>query len=154
MARVERDLAETDAGVGQLSRCIGVTVDLEGGLDWLEERLSSRRYLCGAQLTEADVRLFPTLIRFDAAYGPAFGCSLRRLVDYPCLWAYTRDLYQHPGVAETVMPLELYRRGYHSIPIAVGHRRIVSPMPSLDLLAPHGREALSRTEENFPRART
>lgn len=108
-------------------------------LAWMDARLGERRFLCGEALTEADVRAFPTLVRFDAAYVTAFGCSLGRLTDYPNVWAYARDLYQHPGFAETVLPLELYQRGYHSIPIAVGHRTIVPPLPPIDFEAPHGR---------------
>ncbi len=71
-------------------------------LDELERRLSRQRYVAGARLTEADWRLFPTLIRFDAVYYSHFKCNLRRIVDYPNLWNYLRDLYQVPGVAETV----------------------------------------------------
>lgn len=71
-------------------------------LDWLEERLSSRRFLLGEPLTEADIRLFPTLIRFDPVYFSHFKCNLRRIVDYPNLWRYTREIYQLPGVAKTV----------------------------------------------------
>jgi putative glutathione S-transferase len=71
-------------------------------LDWLEERLSRSRYLVGNRLTEADWRLFTTLLRFDPVYHTHFKCNLRRLVDYPALWAYTRRLYQHPGLRETV----------------------------------------------------
>ncbi|QEW07314.1 glutathione S-transferase family protein [Nitrincola iocasae] len=71
-------------------------------LDWLDEQLSTRRFLLGNQLTEADWRLFTTLIRFDAVYHGHFKCNLRRVDDYPHLWGYIRDLYQQPGVAETV----------------------------------------------------
>jgi putative glutathione S-transferase len=71
-------------------------------LDWLEERLSARAFLCGDQVTEADWRLFTTLLRFDAVYVTHFKCNLRRVVDYPNLWDYTRALFQTPGVAETV----------------------------------------------------
>lgn len=71
-------------------------------LDWLDEQLSTRRFLLGDQLTEADWRLFTTLIRFDAVYHGHFKCNLRRVDDYPHLWGYIRDLYQQPGVAETV----------------------------------------------------
>jgi putative glutathione S-transferase len=71
-------------------------------LDWLEGKLSRSRYLVGDRLTEADWRLFTTLLRFDPVYHTHFKCNLRRLVDYPALWAYTRRLYQHPGVRETV----------------------------------------------------
>jgi putative glutathione S-transferase len=71
-------------------------------LDWLEEKLSRSKYLCGDRLTEADWRLFTTLLRFDPVYHTHFKCNVRRLVDYPALWAYTRRLYQHPGVRGTV----------------------------------------------------
>lgn len=71
-------------------------------LDWLENRLGDRRYLMGNNVTEADIRLFTTLVRFDPVYVGHFKCNMRRLVDYPNLWAYTRDIYSLPGVAETV----------------------------------------------------
>ena len=71
-------------------------------LDWLEEKLSRADYLVGNRLTEADWRLFTTLLRFDPVYHTHFKCNLKRLVDYPALWAYTRRLYQHPAVAPTV----------------------------------------------------
>ena len=71
-------------------------------LDWLEQRLGTQRYLCGDQITEADWRLWTTLVRFDAVYFGHFKCNVRRLVDYPRLWAYARELYAVPGVAETV----------------------------------------------------
>ena len=71
-------------------------------LDWLEERLSQSRFLCDDTLTEADIRLFTTLVRFDAVYHGHFKCNIRRLVDYRNLWAYTRDIYQIPGIAATV----------------------------------------------------
>jgi putative glutathione S-transferase len=111
-------------------------------LDWLEKRLAKQRYLIGPTLTEADWRLFPTLVRFDVGYVSAFRCNLRRLVDYPNLWAYTRELYQQPGVAETVV-LDVYKRGYHSIPLVRHPRGIVprGPAPP-NFAAPHGRESL------------
>ena len=71
-------------------------------LDWLEARLAQQRFLLGGQLTEADIRLFTTLVRFDAVYFGHFKCNLRRLVDYPHLWGYARDLFQRPGFGETV----------------------------------------------------
>jgi len=77
-------------------------VPLFDTLDWLEKRLESQRYLTGDKITEADWRLFTTLIRFDAVYVGHFKCNLKRLVDYPNLWGYTRDLYQQPDIAETV----------------------------------------------------
>ena len=76
--------------------------DVFSALDRLESLLSQQPYLVGEQITEADWRLFPTLIRFDVAYYGIFKCNRRRLVDYPGLWAYTRELYQQPGIAETV----------------------------------------------------
>jgi putative glutathione S-transferase len=114
--------------------------DVFDTLDFLESRLATRRYLCGNRITEADWRLFPTLVRFDMAYVSAFLCNLRRLVDYPHLWAYTRDLYQQPFVAGTVR-LEQYKN-YHGIPIAVGHTKVVPKGPLLDFYEPHGRESL------------
>lgn len=110
-------------------------------LDFLEQRLANRRYLCGAQQTEADWRLFPTLVRFDVAYHYAFKCNLRRLVDYPNLWGYTRDLYQTPGIAELVFP-DLYKRGYHSLSELRNPLGIVPKGPIIDFTAPHDRAAL------------
>ena len=71
-------------------------------LDWAETHLAQSRFLCGDSLTEADIRLFTTLIRFDAVYHGHFKCNVRRVLDYPNLWAYTRDIHQIPGIAETV----------------------------------------------------
>ncbi|HZM33057.1 MAG TPA: glutathione S-transferase C-terminal domain-containing protein [Burkholderiales bacterium] len=101
-------------------------------LDWLERRLAGRRWLCGARLTEADVRLFTTLIRFDAVYITHFKCNLRRLVDYPRLWRYTRRFYALPGVARTVDLAEIkdhyFRSHRHLNPTG-----IVPRGPRLDL---------------------
>ena len=110
-------------------------------LDDLDERLATRRYLTGETLTEADWRLFPTLVRFDVAYYGAFKCNKRRLVDYANLWAYTRELYQLPGVAETVAP-ETYKRGYYSISELRNPTGIVPKGPEIDFSAPHGRERI------------
>jgi putative glutathione S-transferase len=107
-------------------------------LDQLEARLATRRYLLGNQLTEADWRLFPTLVRFDVAYYGAFKCNLRRLVDYPNLWGYTRELYQMPRIAETVDP-EIYKRGYYSLSPLRNPLGIVPKGPVLDFTAPPGR---------------
>jgi len=85
-------------------------------LDWLEERLSSRRFLLGEHLTEADIRLFPTLIRFDPVYFGHFKCNLRRIVDYPNLWRYTREIYHLPGVANTVNMQHIKQHYYQSHP--------------------------------------
>jgi putative glutathione S-transferase len=107
-------------------------------LDWLEDRLSRSRFLCGDALTEADIRLFTTLVRFDSVYYGHFKCNIRRIVDNRNLWAYTRDLYQLPGVAETVNFGHIKRHYYMS------HRRInptgIVPIgPVLDFDAPAGR---------------
>lgn len=114
---------------------------LFGTLDWLEERLSGQRYLMGENLTEADIRLFTTLIRFDTVYHGHFKCNRRKLIEYPVLWAYTRDLYQTPGVAETVHLDHIARHYYYSHG-GINPTRIVPIGPVLDLMAPHGREAL------------
>jgi glutathionyl-hydroquinone reductase len=111
-------------------------------LDWLEERLSTRRFLTGNRLTEADIRLFTTLIRFDAVYVGHFKCNLRRIVDYPNLSAYTRDIYQLPGVAGTVNFGHIKRHYYESHP-SVNPTGIVPVGPVLDFAAPHGRARLA-----------
>ncbi|MGW8269790.1 MAG: glutathione S-transferase family protein [Burkholderiales bacterium] len=110
-------------------------------LDWLEERLARRRYLCGAQLTEADLRLLPTLLRFDLVYHGHFKCNLRRLVDYPNLWAYTRDMVQTPGVLET-FNAEHAKRHYYESHRKLNPSGIVPLGPLVDFTAPHGRERL------------
>ena len=107
-------------------------------LDFLEDHLASRRYLLGNHTTEADWRAFPTLARFDVAYVGAFRCNLRRLVDYANLWGYTRDLYQVPGVAETVTP-EIYKRGYYSISAERNPLGIIPVGPLVDFGAAHDR---------------
>ncbi len=108
-------------------------------LDWLETRLATRRYLMGARLTEADWRLFTTLVRFDSVYHLHFKCNRSRLIDYPNLWAYTRDLYQHPGVAATVNLAHIVRH-YHYSHDSINPHRIVPINPRIDFLAPHGRD--------------
>jgi putative glutathione S-transferase len=110
-------------------------------LDELDSRLASQRYLLGQRITEADWRLFPTLIRFDAVYHGHFKCNLRRIVDYPNLWPYLRDLYQHAGVAETVN-FDHIKRHYYMTHAAINPTRIVPIGPALDLSAPHGRDLL------------
>ena len=107
-------------------------------LDWLEERLSEKRYLMGDRITEADWRLFTTLVRFDAVYHLHFKCNRKRLVDYPNLWAYTRELYQTPGVAETVN-LDHIVRHYHYSHDSINPHRIIPINPILNFDAPHGR---------------
>ncbi|MCL1629582.1 glutathione S-transferase family protein [Roseibaca sp. V10] len=107
-------------------------------LDWLEERLSHQRYVAGDRLTEADWRLFPTLARFDLVYHMHFKCNRARIVDYPALWAYTRDLYQHPGVAETVHFDHIVRH-YHYSHDTINPYRIIPINPRPEFMAPHGR---------------
>ena len=118
-------------------------------LDWLEDRLAKRRWLCGNRFTEADVRLWTTLVRFDAVYYGHFKCNLRRLVDYPALWAYTRDVYALPGVAATV-DLAQIKQHYYGSQVRVNPTRIVPKGPRLDLAAPHGRTALGPTPSLGP----
>ena len=107
-------------------------------LDRLEELLSRQRYLAGKRLTEADWRLFPTLVRFDAVYLSHFKCNLRRIADYPSLSNYLRDLYQVPGVAETVS-LDHIKRHYYGSQRHVNPTGIVPIGPLLDFAAPHDR---------------
>ncbi|NNJ67464.1 MAG: glutathione-dependent reductase [Boseongicola sp.] len=82
-------------------------------LDAVEAQLQKTEFLAGDTLTEADIRLFPTLARFDVAYHYAFKCNIRRITDYPALWAYARNFYARPGIAETVR-FDVYKNGYHS----------------------------------------
>jgi len=107
-------------------------------LDQLEERLALKRYLVGDRLTEADWRLFTTLIRFDAVYYGHFKCNLRRIVDYPNLGNYLRDLYQVPGIAETVS-LDHIKRHYYGSHRNINPTGIVPIGPLLDFTAPHDR---------------
>lgn len=107
-------------------------------LDWLEDRLSRQRWLMGDRLTEADWRLFTTLVRFDPVYHLHFKCNRRRLIDYPNLWAYTRDLYQQPGVAATVRFDHIVRH-YHYSHETINPNRIIPINPVLNFNAPHGR---------------
>jgi len=111
-------------------------------LDWLEDRLSQTRYLMGDQVTEADWRLFPTLVRFDSVYHLHFKCNRARIVDYPNLWAYTRELFQWPGVAETVN-LDHIVRHYHFSHESINPHRIIPINPRLDFNAPHDRQSVS-----------
>ena len=105
-------------------------------LDWVEERLASRRFLLGEALTEADIRLFTTLVRFDAVYFGHFKCNLRRIVDYPNLWAYTRDIYHWPGVTSTIN-LEHIKRHYYESHSTVNPTGVVPLGPVIDFSAPH-----------------
>jgi putative glutathione S-transferase len=111
-------------------------------LDELEQRLSKSRYLFANRIVEADWRLFCTLVRFDAVYHGHFKCNLRRIIDYPNLQGYLMDLYQQPGIAETVN-LDHIKRHYYMTHTAINPTRIVPIGPLLDLRKPHGRERLN-----------
>jgi glutathionyl-hydroquinone reductase len=105
--------------------------ELFATLDWLERRLAGRRWLCGERFTEADVRLFTTLVRFDAVYYSHFKCNLRRLIDYPRLWRYTRRIYALPGVARTVDLAQIKAHYYRSMK-QLNPTQIVPKGPRLD----------------------
>ena len=109
-------------------------------LDWLEDRLSTHRYLVGDVITEADWRLFTTLIRFDAVYVGHFKCNLRRIADYPNLSGYLRELYQQPKIAETVSIDHIKRHYYTSHPM-INPTGVIPAGPILDFDAPHERGA-------------
>lgn len=111
-------------------------------LDWLEERLSRQHYLVGTQLTDADIRLFTTLVRFDAVYYSHFKCNLRRLIDYPNLWGYARDLYQRDGFGDTVN-FDHIKRHYYQTHDQLNPSRIVPKGPAVNWLAPHDRARLT-----------
>lgn len=110
-------------------------------LDWLEGLLDERRYLAGEDFTEADIRLFTTLVRFDAVYVSHFKCNLRRLIDYPNLWAYTREIYQHPKIRPTVN-FEHIRKHYFVSHATVNPTGIVPAGPLLDFDQAHDRGRL------------
>ena len=107
-------------------------------MDWLDDRLSNHRYLMGDRITEADWRLFTTLVRFDSVYHLHFKCNRKRVVDYSNLWAYTRELYQWPGVAETVNMQHIVRH-YHYSHETINPHRIIPINPQPGFLEPHGR---------------
>jgi glutathionyl-hydroquinone reductase len=128
-------LATTQAGYEQAVEAVFTT------LDALDERLARRRFLLGDMLTEADVRLYPTLARFDAVYYQMFSCNLRRLSDYHNLWAYTRDLYTLPGFGETTDLGQIKRHYYQSA--EWGCKFGVVPIgPQLNWSEPHGRRRM------------
>ncbi|WP_300515817.1 glutathione S-transferase family protein [Aliiroseovarius sp.] len=112
--------------------------ELFDSLGWLEERLGENRYLLGDRVTEADWRLFTTLVRFDPVYHLHFKCNRKRLIDYPNLWAYTRELFQWPGVAGTVHFDHIVRH-YHYSHETINPHRIIPINPVLDWMEPHGR---------------
>ncbi|MFP3920772.1 MAG: glutathione S-transferase family protein [Dichotomicrobium sp.] len=113
-------------------------------LDHIEARLSRRRYLVGNRLTEADWRLFTTLVRFDAVYYSHFKCNKRRIIDYPNIWGYVRELYQMPGVAQTVS-LDHIKRHYYGSHETINPTRIVPVGPEIAFDTPHDRDRLPRT---------
>ncbi|EDQ34115.1 putative glutathione S-transferase [Hoeflea phototrophica DFL-43] len=112
-------------------------------LDMLDERLSKNRYLMGGDLTEADWRLFTTLVRFDPVYVGHFKCNIRRIADYPSLSGYLRELYQMPGIAGTVN-MDHIKNHYYGSHDSINPTGIVPVGPALDLSAPHGREILGK----------
>jgi len=112
-------------------------------LDTVERRLSGNRYLTGDGLTEADWRLFTTLVRFDPVYVGHFKCNIRRIADYPALSGYLRELYQVPGVAETVN-MEHIKSHYYGSHDTINPTGIVPVGPELDLMAAHGRDTLDK----------
>lgn len=107
-------------------------------LDWLEEILGTQRYLAGEKITEVDWRLFPTLVRFDEVYHVHFRLNKRRIVEHSNLWAYTRELYQWPGVARTVA-MEQIKRHYYTTHDELNPKKIVPVGPAPDWTEPHGR---------------
>ncbi|WP_339843570.1 glutathione S-transferase family protein [uncultured Halopseudomonas sp.] len=113
-------------------------VTLFGALDWVEAVLGKHRYLAGDRITEADWRLFTTLVRFDPVYHGHFKCNIRRIEDYPSITGYLRELYQVPGVAETV-DIEQIKQHYYYSHDTINPTRIVPIGDGLDLTLPHGR---------------
>ncbi len=127
------------AGFAHTQRAYNEAVELLfATLDRLEKRLDHQRFLTGDFATEADWRLFTTLVRFDAVYYVHFKCNRKRLVDYPNLWNYTRDLYQTPGVADTVRLDHIKQHYYRSHP-QLNPRGIVPAGPDIDFSQPHDR---------------
>ena len=127
------------AGFATTQKAYGEAVGpLFDTLDWLEAHLAGNRYLCGDAVTEADWRLFTTLIRFDAVYVGHFKCNRRRIADYPALYGYLRELVQWPGIAATV-DFDHIKRHYYQSHESVNPTRIVPAGPDLALHVPHGR---------------
>ena len=113
-------------------------VPLFESLEWLEARLGEGRYLMGDRLTEADWRLWTTLVRFDAVYHLHFKCNKKRILDYPNLWDFTRELFQIDGIAETTNMNHIVRH-YHYSHETINPNRIIPINPDLDFMAPHNR---------------
>lgn len=110
-----------------------------GALETVEQRLSTQRYLIGDEITEADWRLFTTLIRFDAVYVGHFKCNLKRIVDYPNIWGYLRDLFQQPGVSETVN-IDYIKAHYYGSHETINPTLIIPKGPELDFFSQHHRD--------------
>lgn len=111
-------------------------------MDWLEEHLTSRRFLMGEQITEADIRLFTTLVRFDAVYHGHFKCNRNKLTEMPALWGYARDLFQTPGFGDTI-DFEQIKAHYYVVHTDINPTQIIPRGPELaSWLTPHGREEL------------
>jgi len=121
-------------------------VEVFDALDTLEMRLEKRRYLTGDTITEADWRLFTTLVRFDAVYVGHFKCNLRRIIDYPNIWGYLRDLYQVPGIADTVV-MAYIKAHYYGSHETINPTRIIPAGPFIDFSTPHGREQLPKSKQ-------
>jgi putative glutathione S-transferase len=115
---------------------------LWSALDWLEDRLSDQRFLMGDQVTEADIRLFTTLVRFDAVYHGHFKCNRHKLTEMPALWGYARDLFQMPGFGETI-DFDQIQAHYYVCQDELNPSQIVPKGPDRSgWLTPHGRERL------------
>ncbi|MDY6765339.1 MAG: glutathione S-transferase family protein [Halobacteria archaeon] len=115
--------------------------ELFDALDYWDDKLENQRYLCGSVLTEADWRMFPTLYRFDAVYHTHFKCNVRRLVDYPNLWNYLKELYQVPGVRETCN-MEHVKKHYYMSHRSINPKQIVPKGPAIDFEEPHNRDGI------------
>lgn len=116
-------------------------IALFDALDTLEARLAGQRYLIGSTITEADWRLFTTLVRFDVVYVGHFKCNIRRIVDYPNLWSYLRDLYQVAGVKETIN-MQHIKAHYYTSHAAINPTGVIPVGPIVDFHEPHGRAAI------------
>ncbi|WP_305815102.1 glutathione S-transferase family protein [Photobacterium leiognathi] len=114
-------------------------IALFDALEVIEQRLSTQRYLLGEHITEADWRLFTTLVRFDAVYVGHFKCNLKRIVDFPHIWGYVRDLYQVEGIAQTV-DIDYIKAHYYGSHETINPTRIIPKGPELDFLSPHHRK--------------
>lgn len=147
-ARIFEGLANAvyRAGLARRQSAYDAAVDdVFATLDWLEAHLAGNRYLLGTLISEADLCLFPTLVRFDAVYATHFRCTRRRLVDYPALWAYAREIFSWPGVAATV-DFPSIQEGYFLNDGDHNPHAIVSALPDVDWTEPHGRERLGPAE--------